>query len=88
VTALRQGTVQANGFAFPTLEAGPASGGMDRLHPGGVRRVVVDGAGHFLHFERPEVGHRAIVTFLAVLPEPAAPGGWRRLAAGREDDSR
>jgi pimeloyl-ACP methyl ester carboxylesterase len=38
--------------------------GMESFYPGGLRRVVVDGAGHFLHLEQPEVVHREILGFL------------------------
>jgi pimeloyl-ACP methyl ester carboxylesterase len=40
------------------------SEGMDALFTGGFRRVVVDGAGHFVHWEKPAEFNRAVLQFL------------------------
>jgi pimeloyl-ACP methyl ester carboxylesterase len=48
------------------------SEGMEHRFSGGLRRVVIDGAGHFLHVERPDLVADLIVEFLAArTPEPA-----------------
>lgn len=39
--------------------------GMDEMFPGGLERVVIDGAGHFLHQEKPLEFDRAVLDFLA-----------------------
>jgi len=38
--------------------------GMESFYPGGLRTVVVDRAGHFLHLQQPDVVHREILHFL------------------------
>jgi pimeloyl-ACP methyl ester carboxylesterase len=37
---------------------------MDALFPGGLERVVVPGAGHFVHWEDPETFNRVVLAFL------------------------
>ena len=37
---------------------------MDDLFPNGLEKVVVPGAGHFVHVERPSEVNRRIVAFL------------------------
>ena len=38
--------------------------GMERFFDNGLQKVIVDGAGHFVHQERPEEVNRAILEFL------------------------
>ncbi|MGH7818445.1 MAG: alpha/beta fold hydrolase, partial [Candidatus Binatia bacterium] len=38
--------------------------GMEAMFPKGLRKVVVPGAGHFVHQERPEIVNRELVEFL------------------------
>jgi pimeloyl-ACP methyl ester carboxylesterase len=38
--------------------------GMDASFPGGLTTKIVDGAGHFLHQERPDVVNDAVLKFL------------------------
>jgi len=38
-------------------------------HPAGIERIEVDGAGHFLHLERPEAVNAAIIDHLARSPD-------------------
>ncbi|MEE2775588.1 MAG: alpha/beta hydrolase [Acidobacteriota bacterium] len=45
------GIVEANGVTFHYLEAG-------------LEKVVVDGAGHFVHQERPEIVNARLLQFL------------------------
>jgi pimeloyl-ACP methyl ester carboxylesterase len=41
------------------------SEGMDDLFPAGLRYHVVEGAGHFVHLERPEVFNDLVLEILA-----------------------
>jgi pimeloyl-ACP methyl ester carboxylesterase len=43
--------------------------GMEAAFPAGLRKVVVDGTGHFLHLERPRLVNDAILDFLGA-PQP------------------
>ena len=40
------------------------SEGMESLFPKGLRKVIVRGAGHFVHQEKPDEVNRALVEFL------------------------
>jgi pimeloyl-ACP methyl ester carboxylesterase len=41
------------------------SRGIERAYAAGLERHTIDGAGHFLHLERPEVVNRLLVGFLS-----------------------
>ncbi len=51
VSEFATGIVEANGVTFHYLEAG-------------LEKVVVDGAGHFVHQERPEIVNARLLQFL------------------------
>jgi len=71
--AAEQGMQHLMPIAVPTLYLHGANdgclgaelvAGMDAMFPAGLRTVVVEGAGHFLHAERPDAVNEAVLEFL------------------------
>jgi pimeloyl-ACP methyl ester carboxylesterase len=71
--AAEQGAQHLTPIGVPTLYLHGATDGcvgtemtvgMDAMFPAGLRTVVVEGAGHFLHQEKPEVVNQAVLEFL------------------------